>query len=261
MTTSWTVTWMEGEVLSCTTHLPNSPWNIHEIQEWNSPTLMIIPSHIPCIASREKVIPGVLSHTMLVVLHSALVYERRGIVGIEISVVVHSRMHPSTITDPQIRPRSLKSAFHTAAAAPVTTRLFPAYSRTSGGVNTRIQLPDVTGITSAVATPLKGDASSRRVPDPKPSSTFASRLYRQPRPMASTSNHPTTSKPTAPASRPMESAPAANLAILLDTLTHRLHQIERESLTSRRRVNEWERGVGYVYLSSSRGLAVAIGQV
>ena len=140
---------------------------------------------------------------------------------------------------------SLKSAFHTAAAAPVTTRLFPAYSQINGGVNGRIQLPDVTGITSAVATPLKGDASFRHVPDPKPPATFASRLYRQTQPTASTSNQPTTSKPTAPVPKPTasskESVPAANPATVLDTLTHRLHQIERESLTSRRRVNELER--------------------
>jgi hypothetical protein len=32
-TTSWMVIWMEDEVLNCTTHLPNSPWNIHEIRE------------------------------------------------------------------------------------------------------------------------------------------------------------------------------------------------------------------------------------
>src|SRR4051794_36071960 len=52
----------------------------------------------------------------------------------------------------------LKSTF-------ATTRIFPAYG--TANARTGVQLPDVTGITSAVATPLKGDASFRRAPEPK----------------------------------------------------------------------------------------------
>lgn len=118
----------------------------------------------------------------------------------------------------------LKSTF-------ATTRVFPAYIPTTGKAG--IQLPDVTGITSAVATPLKGDASFRRVPDPKPASTLTTRFSRQQKVA-----QPSSSKQTGPASG--ESAPA-NPTAVLDTLSSRLHQIERESLTSRRRVSELER--------------------
>lgn len=117
----------------------------------------------------------------------------------------------------------LKSAF-------ATSRVFPAYVPMSGKAG--LQLPDVTGITSAVATPLKGEASFRRVPDPKPTSALTSKFSRQQK-----SAQPSSSKPAA---QP-EKAATADPAVVLDTLSHRIHQIERESLTSRRRVTELER--------------------
>ena len=115
----------------------------------------------------------------------------------------------------------LKSTF-------ATTRVFPAYA--TANARTGVQLPDVTGITSAVATPAKGDASFRYGPDPKPTSRFS----RQQK-----TAQPGSSKPAASSSQPEN--PPANPTAVLDTLSHRLHQIERESLTSRRRVSELER--------------------
>ncbi|PVF98469.1 hypothetical protein CPB86DRAFT_758402 [Serendipita vermifera] len=77
------------------------------------------------------------------------------------------------------------------------TRVFPALSR--------VHLPDVTGITTAVATPLKGDVSLKRLPTKRVSLN----------------------------------QPNVNTAAL-DGLTKRLKDIEKENATSRRRVTELE---------------------
>ncbi|KAG8835154.1 hypothetical protein FRC17_005012 [Serendipita sp. 399] len=93
--------------------------------------------------------------------------------------------------------------------------VFPAFSRA--------QLPDVTGITSAVATPLKGDASFKKVT--QPAQKHASVKFHLP--------------PTRRNS-PNEQGSGGNNMAALDALTQRLREIETENTTSRRRVTELE---------------------
>ncbi|KAG8816364.1 hypothetical protein FRC19_000427 [Serendipita sp. 401] len=91
--------------------------------------------------------------------------------------------------------------------------VFPAFSR--------VQLPDVTGITSAVATPLKGDASFKKIP--RSGQKHSSVKFRLP-----------------PAMLSAEQAGEGTNAGALDVLTQRLRDIETENATSRRRVTELE---------------------
>jgi hypothetical protein len=92
--------------------------------------------------------------------------------------------------------------------------VWPAFSK--------IQLPDVTGITTAVATPLKGDTSFKRFPTVRFPSATVSAPARQ----------PSVSKP--------EDGRDTVTATALDNLTKKLKEIEKENATSRRRVTELE---------------------
>ena len=108
------------------------------------------------------------------------------------------------------------------AANLAPTRAFPAISR--------VQLPDITGITSAAATPLKGDASFKRFSSSGTKQSVQFRL-----PSSSSSRKDLLSQSTTRHTRGADKNTEA-----LEDLTKWLGVIERENTTSRRRVNELE---------------------
>ncbi|CAG8688672.1 1620_t:CDS:2, partial [Acaulospora colombiana] len=111
----------------------------------------------------------------------------------------HEKSYKPSLPTINLNPYSqeVKATLPAAAFNNTNTRVFPALSR--------VHLPDVTGITTAVATPLKGDVSLKRLPNKRVS-------LNQPNGNATT----------------------------LDNLTKRLKDIEKENSTSRRRVKELE---------------------
>lgn len=132
---------------------------------------------------------------------------------------------PVTIIPPFKNPNPYSSmTVPPPALGKTPTRVWPAFSK--------VQLPDVTGITTAIATPAKGDTSFKRFPSAK---------FPPPSTISAPTRQPSSSKPdTIKIVNANEEAGNTVTAAALDTLTKKLKDIERENATSRRRVTELE---------------------